>query len=138
MKRIRFISLLLSLIITLPFALSACNTEGEETTATPESTSAPETTEAPGETTAEVTTAEETTEMIETKEFPKSLKILAIGNSFSTDSMQYLYEIMKAGGVEEIVLGNLYYAGCSLDQHYQFGRTDSTSYTYYKKHTDRN
>ena len=132
MKKIRFISLLLSLIVTLPFALSACNTEGEGTITSPESTSAPETTEAPGETTAEVTTAEETTEMIETKEFPKSLKILAIGNSFSTDSMQYLYEIMKAGGVEEIVLGNLYYAGCSLDQHYQFGRTDSASYTYYK------
>jgi hypothetical protein len=132
MKKIRFISLLLSLIITLPFALSACNTEGEETITSPESTSAPETTEAPWETTAEVTTAEETTEMIETKEFPKSLKILAIGNSFSTDSMQYLYEIMKDGGVEEIVLGNLYYGGCSLDQHYQFGRTDSASYTYYK------
>ena len=135
MKKIRFISFLLSLIVSLPFALSACNTEGEEITTSNESTRAPETTEAPGETTAEITIAEETTEMIETKEFPKSLKILAIGNSFSTDSMQYLYQILKDGGVEEITLGNLYYGGCSLDQHYQFGKTDSASYTYYKNTT---
>ena len=135
MKKIRFISFLLSLIVSLPFALSACNTEGEEITTSHESTRAPETTEAPGETTAEITIAEETTEMIETKEFPKSLKILAIGNSFSTDSMQYLYQILKDGGVEEITLGNLYYGGCSLDQHYQFGKTDSASYTYYKNTT---
>lgn len=63
---------------------------------------------------------------------PKSLKILAIGNSFSTDSMQYLYQIAKSAGVEEIVLGNLYYGGCSLDEHYSFGKSDSGSYTYYK------
>lgn len=140
MKKIRFISLILSLIIALPIAFSACSPEGEETTAAPEPTNAPEVTEAPdttaAETTAEETTAEETTAATEIKEFPKSLKILAIGNSFSTDSMQYLYEIMKNGGVEEIVLGNLYYGGCSLDQHYQFGKTDSASYTYYK-HTGR-
>ncbi len=131
MKKIRIISLILSFIITLPLALSACTDESEETTAAPDPTSAPEITEAPA-TTAEETPAEETTAVIEEKVFPKSLKILAIGNSFSTDSMQYLYEIMKDGGVEEIVLGNLYYGGCSLDQHYQFGRTDSASYTYYK------
>ncbi len=132
MKKIRFISLILSLIIALPIALSACTGEADETTAKPEPTDTPETTDAP-ETTAEETTAEETTAAAEVKEFPKSLKILAIGNSFSTDSMQYLYEIMKNGGVEEITLGNLYYGGCSLDQHYQFAKNDSASYTYYKQ-----
>ena len=135
MKKIRLISLMLSLIITLPLALSACTGEGEETTAAPDPTSSPEVTEAP-ETAAEETTAEETTSVVEEKTFPKSLKILAIGNSFSTDSMQYLYEIMKNGGVEEIVLGNLYYGGCSLDQHFKFGKADSADYTYYK-HTGR-
>ena len=63
---------------------------------------------------------------------PKSLKILAIGNSFSTDCMQYLYQIAKDGGVEEIVLGNLYYAGCSLQQHLGFATNDAAEYTYYK------
>ena len=123
----------------LPFALTACDGESETTTASPEPTSAPESTEAPTVTdevtTAEATTAEETTAAEEIKTFPKSLKILAIGNSFSTDSMQYLYQIMKDGGVEEIVLGNLYYAGCSLDQHYQFFAKDSGSYKYYKNTT---
>ena len=136
MKKFRFISLLLSLVMLLPFALTACDGEAEVTdpVETPDVTDAPE---APAETTeeataAEETTAEETTAMEEIKEFPKSLKILAIGNSFSTDSMEYLYQIMKDGGVEEIVLGNLYYGGCSLDQHYSFAKADSASYKYYK------
>ncbi|MBQ8258075.1 MAG: DUF4886 domain-containing protein [Clostridia bacterium] len=134
--KLRFTALILSILMLIPCALSACDggepaettapaVEGTEGAATPTETTA-EATEAA--TTVEETTAEE----IKNTEPPKSLKILAIGNSFSTDSMQYLYEIMKDGGVEEITLGNLYYGGCSLDQHYQFGRTDSASYTYYK------
>ena len=132
MKKIRFASLLLSLIMLLPFALTACDGGDEVTSATPDTTEAPTVTDAPEETTEEATTEEETTAMEEIKEFPKSLKILAIGNSFSTDSMEYLYQIMKDGGVEEIVLGNLYYGGCSLDQHYSFAKADSASYKYYK------
>jgi hypothetical protein len=34
--------------------------------------------------------------------------------------------------VEEIVLGNLYYGGCSLQQHLGFATTDSPEYTYHK------
>jgi len=66
---------------------------------------------------------------------PKTLKILAIGNSFSTDSMQYLYQICKNGGVENIVLGNLYNGGCSLDEHYDYAVNNTTDYTYYKNTT---
>lgn len=66
---------------------------------------------------------------------PKSLKILAIGNSFSTDCMQYLYQIAREGGVEEIVLGNLYYGGCSLQQHLGFAMADAPEYTYHKNTT---
>lgn len=66
---------------------------------------------------------------------PKSLKILAIGNSFSTDAMAYLFQIARVAGVEKVILGNLYYSGCSLDQHFAFGTNDSASYTYYKKTT---
>ena len=134
MKKIRFASLLLSFIMLLPIALSACESEPAETTSAPEKTEAPAVTDEA--TTEEATTAiEETTAAEEIKEFPKSLKILAIGNSFSTDSMQYLYQIMKDGGVEEIVLGNLYYGGCSLDQHMSFAKADSASYKYYKNTT---
>ncbi len=48
-----------------------------------------------------------------------SLKILCIGNSYSVDSMEYLYDIAKDGGVKNIVLGNLYLAACNLDRHWQ-------------------
>lgn len=63
---------------------------------------------------------------------PKTLKILAVGNSFSSDCMQYLYQIAKSAGVETVILGNLYYGGCSLAQHLSFAKADSESYTYYK------
>ncbi len=71
-------------------------------------------------------------EASEEPEAPKSIKILAIGNSFSTDCMQYLYRILQTGGVEQIILGNLYYGGCSLEQHLDFATNDSKVYTYYK------
>ena len=47
----------------------------------------------------------------------RSLKILAIGNSFSVDAMEHLYGIAKDGGVENVLLGNLYIGGCSLATH---------------------
>ena len=61
-----------------------------------------------------------------------ALKILAIGNSFSVDSMQYVYEVAEAAGVKEIVLGNLYIGGCTLATHLSNATNDSASYTYYK------
>ena len=39
------------------------------------------------------------------------LKILTIGNSFSVDCMEYVYQIAKAAGVEKVKLGNLYQPG---------------------------
>ena len=132
--KLRFTALILSILMLIPCAFSACDGgETAETTAPPVDSTSPATTAE--ETEAAITVEETTAEEIKNTEPPKSLKILAIGNSFSTDSMQYLYGILKDGGVEEIVLGNLYYGGCSLDQHYQFGRNDSASYTYYKNTT---
>ncbi len=58
------------------------------------------------------------------------LKILAIGNSFSDDSMNHVYNIAKAAGVQKIYLGNLYYAGCTLSQHLSFGKNNETKYEY--------
>lgn len=136
MKTRRLTALILSMFMLLPCALSACTGNGAETTAEPDgSSNTPDTTAeniVPDETSAEATEEETTAESVQNTEPPKSLKILAIGNSFSTDCMQYLWQIMKDGGVEEIVLGNLYYGGCSLDQHYKFFTSDSASYKYYK------
>ncbi len=62
----------------------------------------------------------------------ESIKILAIGNSFSVDGMEYLYQIAKDAGIQQVVLGNLYIGGCSLEQHWGKANTDTASYTYYK------
>lgn len=59
------------------------------------------------------------------------LKILAVGNSFSVDAMQYLWDIAADGGVP-LVLGNLYIGGCTLETHANNIASDSAAYTYYK------
>lgn len=60
-----------------------------------------------------------------------ALKILAVGNSYSIDCMEYVYEIAKAAGVENIKLGNLYIAGCALDKHLNNAMYDGIGYTFY-------
>ena len=63
---------------------------------------------------------------------PKSIKILAVGNSFSVDAMQYLWNVMASAGYTDITLGNLYIGGCSLDTHWSNISQDRAAYTYYK------
>lgn len=61
----------------------------------------------------------------------KSIKILAIGNSFSVDAMEsHLYDVLKGFGVEDIVLGNLYIPGCSLDTHWNNMVSGEKAYEY--------
>ena len=62
----------------------------------------------------------------------KTLKVLAIGNSFSNNTTKYLYDIAKAEGVENIVLGRLYIGGCSLEKHVKNAKNNAYDYTYYK------
>src|SRR5690606_32502222 len=60
------------------------------------------------------------------------LKILAIGNSFSEDALEnYLYDLGKAEGVE-MVIGNLYIGGASLDLHWSNAQANATAYNYRK------
>jgi hypothetical protein len=62
----------------------------------------------------------------------KNIKILAIGNSFSIDAMEYLWHILRAGGVEEVTLGNLYIPGCSVTLHADNILNDAHTYIYFK------
>ena len=62
----------------------------------------------------------------------ESVKILAVGNSFSDNAMSYLYPILKAFGAEEVILGNMYIGGCSVATHYNNLSKDSPAYTYRK------
>ncbi len=59
------------------------------------------------------------------------LKILAIGNSFSVDAMQYLYQVAQDAGVKNITLGNMYIGGCTLETHLANARNNSNAYRYY-------
>ena len=67
----------------------------------------------------------------------KTLKVLALGNSFSVDAMEYLWDIANDAGVENIVLGNLYIASCNLDMHWENISNSKASYTYYKNTTGK-
>ena len=59
------------------------------------------------------------------------LKILAIGNSFSTDAMEYVYQVAKDAGVENIKLGNMFIGGCSLATHLDNAINNKNAYTFY-------
>lgn len=59
------------------------------------------------------------------------LKILAIGNSFSVDSLQHLYQIAQSAGISKVTIGNLYIGGCSIATHLSNAKDDKGAYTYY-------
>lgn len=58
------------------------------------------------------------------------LKILAIGNSFADDTMEYVYQIAKDLGVDNMVLGILYIGGCTLDTHWNCASENKPAYEY--------
>lgn len=62
----------------------------------------------------------------------KSLKVLSLGNSFSLDSMEYLYGMLDEYGYTDVTLGILYIGGCSLEKHYNNLTGNVAEYKYYK------
>lgn len=68
----------------------------------------------------------------ETIPMTRSLKVLAIGNSFSSDAVEYLFDMCKEAGVTDLTVGNLYIPGCTLDTHYKNVSGDLAKYEYYK------
>ena len=62
----------------------------------------------------------------------KVLKVLAIGNSFSEDSVeQNLYEITAELG-DTLIIGNAYIGGCSIDRHVNNLKNGLPEYSYRK------
>ncbi len=59
-----------------------------------------------------------------------SLTILTIGNSFSEDTLAYVYEIASELGVPDIFLGNLIAQEGTLVEHWENADTDKAAYTY--------
>ena len=72
-----------------------------------------------------------------TVDFTKQLRVLAIGNSFSVDSMEYLYKLAADAGIEEIILGNLYIPGAALSTHLTSYQNEMKNYVYYKNTNDQ-
>ena len=63
----------------------------------------------------------------------RSLKILAIGNSFSVDAMKnHMYDMLKSADYDQVILGNLYIGGCSLDTHWNNINGNLSAYQYQK------
>lgn len=62
----------------------------------------------------------------------KVIKLLAIGNSFSEDSIeQNLWQIANNQGVT-MIIGNMYIGGCSIDRHFKNMTEDIPDYRYCK------
>ena len=62
----------------------------------------------------------------------KIIKILAIGNSFSEDAIeQNLHELAEADGIQ-VIIGNMFIGGCTLERHVRNARENSPAYEYRK------
>ncbi|MBQ9309730.1 MAG: DUF4886 domain-containing protein [Bacteroidales bacterium] len=63
---------------------------------------------------------------------PDTLRILAIGNSFSDDATEYLPGLLEAAGIHNVILGRLYIGGCTLERHCKEYETNGHEYVYLK------
>lgn len=67
----------------------------------------------------------------QTPEEAKVLKILTIGNSHSYDATWLLYEAFKDQDPDqELVIGTMYYSGCSIAKHVSFAMGNEPVYEY--------
>lgn len=62
----------------------------------------------------------------------QTIRILAIGNSFSEDAAEaYLDDLANAAGIQ-VVIGNMYIGGCSLETHWYNASNNLSAYSYRK------
>lgn len=60
------------------------------------------------------------------------IKILAIGNSFSQDAIEYYLDDLARAANIKVVIGNMYIGGASLAKHWEMAQGDKPSYAYRK------
>lgn len=124
----------LSLLLLLALLLTGCAGEQADSSASKDST---------GESSAQqvVYEADSSTEEVEPDEGslyrlaaadPDTLlKILVVGNSFSVDSSEFLYEVATDAGYQ-VLVGNLNRSSTPLADHWGFAKNDEAVYTYRK------
>jgi hypothetical protein len=59
-----------------------------------------------------------------------TIRVLCIGNSFSWDAVEQELAPLCQEGKQPIIIGNLYYGGCSLQQHHTFLIKDTAAYSF--------
>lgn len=62
----------------------------------------------------------------------KTLKLLAITSSFGLNTTQLLYDVAVAEGCTDVVVGRLYYSGCTLQRHVDYAKNNTMEYQYTK------
>ena len=60
-----------------------------------------------------------------------SVDILVLGNSFSSDALEYLYPILSELGYHSVYIGNLMISGCSIETHVENIENGLSVYQYY-------
>ena len=63
---------------------------------------------------------------------PDTLRILAVGNSFSDDGTEYLPGLLEAAGIHNVIVARLYIGGCTLERHCREYADRTANYIYYK------
>ena len=100
------------LTLVLSFVLVMCMFAGCNATQVPETTETQAPTESPEE--------------------AKVLKIMILGSSRSVNAFHFLYQAFKDQMPDqELVLGIMYYSGCSMSMHTEFIQTNQCVYRYY-------
>lgn len=65
-----------------------------------------------------------------------TLRILAIGNSFSQDAVNENFGELCVAAGKHVIVGNLYIGGCSLERHWKSLTEKIPDYTYHKRVDD--
>ena len=60
----------------------------------------------------------------------KTLKILAIGNSFTEDGTEYLPSLIKKSGIDSVIIGKMVVGGTSLQYHYMHAIRNDSVYAF--------
>jgi hypothetical protein len=72
------------------------------------------------------------------RKYGETLRILAIGNSFSNDGMEHLPALLENMGIENVELARLHIGGCSLERHVKCYNTQEAAYEFYHSKAGEN
>ena len=63
---------------------------------------------------------------------PDTLRILAVGNSFSDDATTWLPDLLEGAGIHNVIVARLFIGGCNLERHCRECENRTPNYKYYK------